>query len=146
MEIQIRLATPDDAPAVRALSQQLGYPISESEMKKNLDGVIQSQDAAVYVASENNKVIGWIYLFKKFDLVTGMLFEIGGLVIDENYRNRGIGKKLVQEANNWCTSSGGSKLRVRSQLKRKDAHRFYLNLGFAETKEQKVFDLVINKK
>jgi GNAT superfamily N-acetyltransferase len=67
--------------------------------------------------------------------------EVGGLVVDENYRSKGIGKKLVEQIKQWCVEKHISTLRVRSQVKRKEAHQFYLANGFTEIKEQKVFQI-----
>ena len=74
-------------------------------------------------------------------LESGSFYEILGMVVDEAYQNLGIGKRLVQEAIRWSRNQGALSLRVRSNVKRKQAHIFYMRQGFAEMKEQKVFSL-----
>jgi GNAT superfamily N-acetyltransferase len=46
-------------------------------------------------------------------LETKTFIEIGGLVIDENYRGKGIGKILVSKIKEWCIEQKISSLRVR---------------------------------
>lgn len=94
----------------------------------------------IYVAEEGNEITGWIQVSFFTRLESGSFFEIVGLVVDERYRSRGIGKQLITQAKVWCREKGNYRLRVRCNIKRADAHRFYINAGFREVKEQKVFE------
>lgn len=141
MEIRIEPITPAHAPDIQKLSQQLGYPLSVHEIEKNITEVISSNDHAAFIAIMGNEVAGWIHAFRAVFLESNPFIEIGGLVVDENHRGKGIGKKLVERIKQWCMEKEISSLRVRSQLKRKEAHQFYLSNGFAEIKEQKVFQI-----
>ncbi len=141
MEISTREAQWTDAAALSRLSQQLGYPITEAAIKQNLIAILQNGNERVLVAVHAKEVIGWIYVFKKITLESGSFCEIGGLVVDEQSRNKGIGRKLLEDAIQWAREKGDHSLRVRSNVKRKDAHRFYLQQGFTEIKEQKIFEI-----
>ena len=141
MEIQIEPITLRHAPAVQKLSQQLGYPLFLNEIENNIKEVILSDDHIALVAIVDEEVAGWIHAFKAVFLESNPFIEIGGLVVDENYRGKGIGKKLVESIKQWCVEKQISILRVRSQVKRKEAHQFYMNNGFTEIKEQKVFQI-----
>jgi len=64
--------------------------------------------------------------------------------VDEIYgafEGKGVGKQLIAVAKKWCEEHSCQTLRVRSNVVRQDAHRFYLSAGFKEMKEQKVFGL-----
>jgi GNAT superfamily N-acetyltransferase len=63
-----------------------------------------------------------------------------GLIVDKEYRGKGIGKQLLDGAARWATEHGYNKLRVRSNLIREDAHRFYEREGFRRVKTQVVLD------
>ena len=141
MDIQIKPLTIEHAEDVRRLSEQLGYPLSFNEIENNIKEVISNNDHSAFVAVRDEKVVGWIHAFRPVFLESKPFIEIGGLVADENYRGQGIGKKLVERIKQWCLGKQISTLRVRSQLKRKDAHQFYLINGFKEIKEQKVFQV-----
>lgn len=143
MEIQIEPITQGHAPAIQKLSQQLGYPLSTHEIEKNITEVISKNDHATFVAIMGAEVVGWVHAFRSVFLESNPFVEIGGLVVDENHRGKGIGKKLVERIKQWCREKEVSTFRVRSQLKRKEAHQFYLRNGFAEIKEQKVFQIYL---
>lgn len=141
MEIQIKPITPEQAGDVQRLSEQLGYSLSFNEIENNIKEVLSNNDHAAFVAMMDGKVAGWVHAFKAVYLESNPFAEIGGLVVDENYRGKGIGKKLIERIKKWTLEKGVIQLRVRSNIKRKDAHRFYINNGFAEIKEQKVFQI-----
>jgi GNAT superfamily N-acetyltransferase len=141
MKIEIEPLTLDHALNVQRLSEQLGYPLSLHEIKNNISRVVATNDHAAFIAIMDEKIVGWVHAFKSLFLESKPFIEIGGLVVDETYRNKGIGKKLFERIKQWCVEKQISTLRVRSQLKRKEAHQFYLNNGFTEIKEQKVFQI-----
>jgi len=141
MDIQIKPLTIEYAKDVQRLSEELGYPLSLYKMENNIKEVSSSNDHAAFVAIVAGKVVGWIHAFKALFIESKPFIEIGGLVVYENYRGKGIGKKLVERIKQWCLEKQISTLRVRSQIKRKEAHQFYLNNGFKEIKEQKIFQI-----
>jgi len=141
--IQIRLIKESDAVAVRSLSGQLGYRLSAEETVENIRDVLSNRDQAAFVACLDGVVIGWIHIFRTVRLESKSFIEIGGLIIDENYRKQGVGKLLVRSAGELAKGEHIGKLRVRCNKKRIEAHQFYRALGFTEFKEQKVFELTI---
>jgi GNAT superfamily N-acetyltransferase len=66
--------------------------------------------------------------------------EIAGLVVDETARGGGIGRRLLEAAEQWARSHGCRAIRVRSNVVREGAHAFYVREGFREIKTQKVFE------
>ena len=141
MEIQIRNMVPADADVVNDLSRQLGYPDALPETKQYIADVLGVPDHVAYVAIADEKIVGWIHGFKARHLVGKPYVEVGGLVVDKDYRNKKIGKQLLEQVKIWAADKDVVHLRVRSNTIRNDAHRFYLNLGFVEIKEQKVFEV-----
>lgn len=141
MDVFIRLALMDDADAVASLSDQLGYTTSPDEMLIRLEKVLNSAADCVFVAICNGKVAGWIHGFQAFRVESEPFVEIGGLVIDDHYRGNGLGKLLAEELCKWSITRNCKTIRVRSNIKRKEAHSFYKKIGFTEIKEQKVFTL-----
>lgn len=141
--IHIRPITENDAKPIANLSKQLGYSISTEETVENIRRVLADKDHAAFVACIDNQVVGWIHVLKAIRIESKPFIEIGGLVIDENYRKQGIGKLLVNKAREWTKEKHIEKLRVRCNRKRTEAHEFYLASGFTESKEQKVFETTI---
>ena len=141
MDFLIRTAVKDDAAAIAGLSGQLGYPISREATLDNLSIILQNNNETIFVALHEDKVIGWIGVIKTIHLASGPHCEIGGLVVHADYHRKGIGKKLVDQARLWSLQQDQHMLRVRCNVKRKEAHRFYFQLGFSEKKEQKIFEI-----
>jgi GNAT superfamily N-acetyltransferase len=138
---EIRNATIDDASDISKLSTQLGYPAQDSEVKDRLDTILKSDDHTVLIAAlPDGKTIAWIHVYKAHRVESGVFAETGGFIVSETFRNKGIGKKLLEAAEKWAISKKLSKLRVRSEIEREDAKQFYLNMGFSISKIQSVFD------
>ncbi|HJW09461.1 MAG TPA: GNAT family N-acetyltransferase, partial [Holophagaceae bacterium] len=66
--------------------------------------------------------------------------EVGGLVVDEAFRGRGLGSQLMAAAEAWAQAKGFATVRLRSRLQRERAHAFYHQLGYEETKRQVVLE------
>lgn len=136
--VNIRAATATDAAALAELCTQLGYPAQPGEAAERLAALGPAN--SVLVAEEDGAVLGWIHVCGVRFFQSPPFAEIGGLVVDEASRGRGVGKLLVQAAIRWAAEQGYGKLRVRSNVVREDAHRFYEREGFQRVKTQAVFD------
>jgi len=140
MEFTIRRAHPGDAPAINALTIQLGYKISEEQTRRNIDAILGSPDHDLFTAIHNNQVVGWTSVIQSIQVESAPLCEIRGLVVETEFRNRGIGKLLIDRARQWAREKGNSRLRLRCNVKRRETHAFYQQLGFEEIKQQTVFE------
>ena len=140
MGIAIREAADGDAGALAALSTQLGYPADAATMRERLRRVQAQRAGCVFVAVDADAVIGWTHVVERFHLEDSPFAEIAGLVVDEAARSAGVGALLLQAAESWVCERGYERLRVRSNVIRERAHRFYRRLGFVENKRQVVLD------
>ena len=143
MELFIREMSVEDAAAVHTLSGQLGYELTLEDTAGQIREVISNKDNCAFVAITNETIVGWIHGFKAIRVETKTFVEIGGLVVAEPYRGKGVGKKLVEKIKQWCIAQSITSLRVRCNTKRSGAHRFYGQVGFTEQKEQKVFEMKV---
>ena len=138
-DASIRHAKPSDATQLGILSGQLGYPATTEEICSRLQQLHFKDDDAILIAERGGVVVGWIHVCVRRLLESGEFTEIAGLVVDENCRGKGIGKKLVAEAEAWARQKGQKLLRVRTNVVRTETHDFYRHLGFEEVKQQIVF-------
>jgi GNAT superfamily N-acetyltransferase len=69
--------------------------------------------------------------------------EIGGLVVDESYRRRGVGRLLMEQAERWAREKGCGAICLRSNVVRKDAHAFYERIGYSNVKTSRVFHKIL---
>src|SRR5687768_2851012 len=95
-----REVTPEDAPHISALSYQLGYTVSVQQTLQNITALLQSGNHTVFVAVDE-KVIGWIGISYQISLEIPPLCVVMGLVINEEYRNKGVGRLLIERAKQW---------------------------------------------
>jgi GNAT superfamily N-acetyltransferase len=138
--ITVRPMVAGDAPEVARLATQLGYPSSGLQIEKRWETVCSSPDAKALVATDpQDIVLGWIHVFATRMLESDSVAEIGGLVVDEGARGRGIGTILVAAAEAWAIEHGFSAVTVRSNVIRKEAHAFYQRLGYDVQKSQVKF-------
>lgn len=66
--------------------------------------------------------------------------EINNMFVKDEYREYGIGKKLIDNFKDYCKSKGINNMKVIASYKNKKAIDFYLKNGFQE------FDLVLTTK
>jgi len=139
--MSIRPAVIEDAPQVRTLLRQLGYPHTKEAVKRRLE-VLETQADTIVLVTENDsrQLTGCIQVVIANRLAEGPYGEISSLVIAEDERGHGVGRQLVDSAADWLMDQGMSQLRVRCNAIRDDAHRFYKHIGFNLTKSQKIFD------
>lgn len=132
-----------DAGRIAALSGQLGYPAAEEDVLGRLRAIGQRPDHAVFVAEAAGRVVGWVHVYTVATMESPAHAEIGGLVVDEAHRGRGIGRALMQRAEAWARDAGLGMVRLRSNVIRAEAHDFYERIGYALVKTQKVFAKVL---
>ena len=138
--IQIRPMLAEDSDAVSELVAQLGYPSSVLEINKRLQAIQSVSNHVVLVAeTENGKVRGYIQLSLYPTLNSEPTTYVGGLVVDAEFRGKGIGKLLMKEAENWSLSHGYQRLKLTSQMHRTEAHEFYKKLGYKVMKSSYSF-------
>lgn len=122
------------------LSGQLGYTATAAEIEKRLATLGASPDYAVFVAElPGGEIAGWVGVFIYRCVEADTRAEINGLVVDERMRSLGIGRRLMEQAEEWAREKGCAAAGLRSQLMRKPAHAFYERLGYKHIKTQKTF-------
>jgi len=133
--VEIREARAPDVPALARLAGELGYPTDEAQMRRRFERVVPDPEHRVFVAvNTTGDVIGWVHVYLTSWLATDVRGEIAGLIVDSTARSRGIGQRLLEAAEDWTKRHGAAVLSLRSNVIRKDAHRFYERLGYTVTK------------
>ena len=144
MDFHLRKATMKDAEAICRLSGELGYKTTIEKTQTRLEEVSRNDDHLVVVVCDENEVVGWIHAFYSISIESDSFVEIGGLVIDNLFRRKGLGKMLIENIVDWSRQRNTNKVRVRTNIKRKETHQFYESIGFSLIKEQKIFDLNVD--
>jgi GNAT superfamily N-acetyltransferase len=138
--ILVRAAIPDDAAEIAELSAELGYPSSEQAMRARLLDLQASAADWVALAQERGGLtLGWVHIARRVTLEDGEAAEILGLVVRSGVQRRGVGRRLIEAAEQWCREQSLATVRVRSNVLRQAAHEFYPALGYQRTKSQHVY-------
>ena len=138
--LTIRSATLDDAAQLADLCTQLGYPAAAADMRRRLARLLPDERHAVLVAARpDGHVVGWIHVLAWDLVVEEALAEVAGLVVDEGCRDQGVGRRLLQQAEQWARARGCRAVHLRSNVVRQAAHAFYRRLGYESYKTQLAF-------
>ncbi len=140
MKDDVRRAEPDDALDVAELAGQLGYPCDEATMRARIELARESGFRDVLVAEREGRVRGWIEVAIVELIANDPFCEIHGLIVDQEYRGTSLGSQLVAAAEAWAAERGLDRVRVRSNVVRDRARKFYERLGYTVTKVANVFD------
>jgi GNAT superfamily N-acetyltransferase len=138
-ELIIRKAQLADATRMAELSGTLGYPVSAHAMEQRLTRVLKLETHSVFVAERNGEVVGWTHGAEQEMLELGCRCEIWGLVVAENERGRGIGRRLVEAVEKWARDRGLENMSVRSNIVRPESHPFYERIGYTRHKTQHAY-------
>ncbi len=139
--MDIRPARIEDAAGVAKLLDQLGYDRTVEMVRRVIRASASDPESTILVAFMADKQIaGCLQMVFTRRLAEGDRGEIASLVVDADRRSKGVGARLVQAAVDRLRAQGVANLRVRCNVKRERAHRFYERCGFRVAKTQTVFD------
>ena len=135
--LSIRHARQEDADAIAVLAGALGHQVDAADIARRLRKLLDDPTQIVFVAcDEDGRVHGYVAAEQRLLLETGAIVEIVGLAVDAELRRSGAGRALVSAAELWAYKRGVSRLRVRSNVLRDEAHAFYPGIGYALEKTQ----------
>ncbi len=133
----IRPTTTLDAKQISILSGQLGDFVSETDISHRLEH--QGNQQETFVAEMDDKIIGWINVFVRLEILSGIQARVGGLVVDEAIRGKGIGRSLMNAAEDWAKKMDSKTLKLNTRTERGGAHIFYQKIGYEKAKVQTSF-------
>jgi len=140
----IRFAKIEDVDSLARLVAQLGYPFTVEQTRERFTAILSRTDEeSVIVTEVNNQVVGLVHVHIYRLLMDAPEVEIGGIVVDEEFRGQGIGEKLVQAAEKWADDHGYSSVYMHANTIRARAHKFYKQLGYEIVKNQYAFRIVL---
>ena len=136
----VRKAKATDVVHITVLCDQLGYPSSSEQVEQRIREIECHEDHALFVTQQpDGSLVGWVHVYLCPLVVTELEAEIGGLIVDERFRDRGIGQLLMRHAELWSREKGCQALRLRSNVTRKNAHAFYERMGYKKIKTSWMF-------
>ena len=117
------------------IESELGY-LCNAELVKDKINQLNEKREKVFVAVDNDKVVGFIHV-EKYDVIYfETMANILGLAVEKGYQRKGIGKELIWSVEKWALENEIYMMRLNSGITRKNAHKFYRHLGYKSDKEQ----------
>jgi aminoglycoside 6'-N-acetyltransferase I len=119
------------------LAGQLWPDRSREELRRILVEVLESdKEDAFMVHAADNRAIGFMNVSLRFDYVPGAenspVAYVEGLYVEEEFRNRGVARRLVERAEEWAREQGCVQLASDALLKNNGSQAFHQKLGFEE--------------
>ena len=136
--VHIREATAEDAEALAHLATQLWYPSQPEQIVRRLAS-LPPTSSRVFVAVAEGNVVGLVQVSVYSPFLMDDAAEIAALVVDEEWRGRGIGHALVKAAETWALENGCSTIYVRTNIIRERSGGFYRQIGFQQVKTAHTF-------
>ena len=123
-----------DAESIGALVTELGYPATAEEARERLSRLGGVEGIFIRVAELDGAVVGLATCHRFHSLhKTDPVVWLTSLVVSSSHRGEGIGHSLVAACEAWAKEQGAERISLTSATHRKEAHTFYLNLGYEQT-------------
>ena len=93
---------------------------------------IQNKQSVIYIAFDEEHAVGFTQLYPLFSSVSMQpMYLLNDLYIEDNYRNQGIGKLLIDEAKVLCQELNYKGLAIQTASDN-PAQQLYERLGFVK--------------
>ena len=90
-QIELRDARISDAADIAGLAEALGYPSTAQQVRERMQSMLRDPRNHITVAEmTGDGLVGWVHVYRHELLEMDPFAEIGGLIVGEAYRGRGI--------------------------------------------------------
>lgn len=130
-KIIIRNINESDYEIISELIKQLGYSSNVASVSGRLSKINGSKDYKTLGAEIGDKIVGFIGLCKMYAYeYDGEYVKVAALIVQEEYRGKGVGTKLIEAGEKWATEEGAIGINLNSGINRKETHEFYKSRGY----------------
>lgn len=138
--LTISYATLDDLDAMAnllsvLLEQEADFSPDTELQKKGLGMILESPEKGILlIAKINNELVGMVNLLFTVSTALGAKVAIlEDMIVHPNFRNREIGKLLIQKATTCANEMGCKRITLLTDHDNTKAHQFYKNNGFSQS-------------
>lgn len=132
----IYIACADDVKTAAEMECRLWPDNTVEEMAAELSEIIGIDDAAVFIAEDMKKTVGFAQCQLRHDYVEGTetspVGYLEGIFVDEAYRGRGIARELLKACEEWARGKGCTEFASDCEINNTDSLKFHMKVGFKE--------------
>jgi ribosomal protein S18 acetylase RimI-like enzyme len=136
----VRLVTSDDVPAVLGLAPRLTIGVApwrdldavRAAVRRWVEGSTTSEAGTAFVCVAGNDVVGYVSVSSTEHFAGERDAYIGELIVDERFEGRGVGRQLVDAAEEWARGAGYRCITLHTGAANERARSFYRRLGYVE--------------
>ncbi|WP_226657162.1 GNAT family N-acetyltransferase [Pseudalkalibacillus hwajinpoensis] len=131
--MNVRKVKVGDEQGITRLLSDMGYETEVHEVNKRFLPILNDPMYLTLVAEEEGELIGMVGMHYERSYVANILVaRIITMVTAKAYRQQGIGRKLMEEAERLAGDKGASTVVLNSgnREERKAAHQFYEACGY----------------
>ncbi|MEW6567405.1 MAG: GNAT family N-acetyltransferase [Chloroflexota bacterium] len=119
------------------LNARLGYPSTPADTRRRLEAL--PREDRLLLALGADALFGYAHIRVVRDLLSEESAEVVAIAVDPAFRRQGVGRRLVTAAEIWARESGRSRLILRTNVIVKEAHAFFVALGYEKVETSLVF-------
>lgn len=110
----------------------------------NICNELKKLGTVIYFAMEDNKLIGYLIGIKTYYKNYPIMY-ISYIYVLDNYRKKGYGKRLMDNANKYCIDNNLDYITLKYHISNEKAQVFYKNMGFSIIDENDRDFITVNK-
>ena len=140
MDILIRPASENDYETICRLNHEaLGADYDAESTLLRLKYLIKQTDHKIFVADCGEIAVGYVHAANYDCTYSGPVKDIKSIAVDFQFHGIGIGRALLSTVEQWAKETGAVGIRLTSNVKRENAHKFYLACGYTNPHNSKKF-------
>lgn len=99
--------------------------------KRYIEDRIKNNESKILIAYIDNEPVGFCQLYFSFSsLSLAKTAILNDLYVESSYRNKGVGKKLIEEAEKFSKNNGYISIQLETEKTNNSAITLYENLGY----------------
>lgn len=145
MNIHLREAKATDRPLVKKMFVETSWEYIPETQKKLLDrekwnmnviedyeNILKEENTEVFIAEdEHHKYVGHLIVGQTRGMITKLSFGyIYDIFVEEEFRGKGIGKLLLEKAEDYCRKKGHSRIALSVSATNDSAIKLYSRTGY----------------
>ena len=132
----IRKANQKDTSILGELASRLWPYHTAVEMEAEMAELLKLDDAAAFLAFEEETAVGFAQCSLRHDYVEGTsgspVGYLEGIYVTEPCRGKGIAKDLLNACEDWARTKGCTEFASDCELDNAESLSFHMNVGFQE--------------